>query len=124
MKTILKKQGKPEQLAGFKEEGELVLGDVALTVINEPQDLSLLSIILEVLHLFQLGTVQVAQVEEGALVGILQQDVFEEWAAGAEDSLVCFHLLVVHRGQGDIGKVLILPKATDRVLCLSLKARV
>ena len=124
MKTILKKQGKPEQLAGFEEEVELVLGDVALTVINEPQDLSLLSIILEVLHLFQLGTVQVAQVEEGALVGILQQDVFEEWAAGAEDSLVCFHLLVVHRGQGDIGKVLILPKATDRVLFLSLKARV
>ena len=57
-------------------------------------------------------------------MGILQQDVFEEWAAGAEDSLVCFHLLVVHRGQGDIGKVLILPKATDRVLFLSLKARV
>ena len=71
-----------------------------------------------------MGTVQVAQVEQGALVGILQQDVFEEWAAGAEDSLVCFHLLVVHRGQGDIGKVLILPKATDRVLFLSLKARV
>ena len=120
----MKNQRKPEQLAGFKEEGELVLGDVALAVINEPQDLSLLSIILEVLHLFQLGTVQVGQVEQGALVGILQQDVFEEWAAGAEDSLVCFHLLVVHRGQGDIGKVLILPKATDRVLCLSLKARV
>ena len=49
MKTILKKQGKPEQLAGFKEEGELVLGDVALAVINEPQDLnlSLVSIILD-----------------------------------------------------------------------------
>ena len=43
----MKKQGKPEQLAGFKEEGELVLGDVALAVINEPQDLSLLSIILD-----------------------------------------------------------------------------
>ena len=43
----------------------------------------------------QLGTVQVAQIEEGALVRVLQQDVSEEGAAAAEDGLVRLHLLVI-----------------------------
>ena len=38
---------------------------------------------------------QVAQIEEGALVRVLQQDVSEEGAAGAEDGLVRLHLLVI-----------------------------
>ena len=38
---------------------------------------------------------QVAQIEEGALVRVLQQDVSEEGTAGAEDGLVRFHLLVI-----------------------------
>ena len=103
-------------LSYLEELLKLVLSQITLAVVDEPQNLEKLekskTTQISKPNLLQLYTLHVAKVDEGALVRVLQQDVSEERTCRAEDRLVRLDLLVVSGGQGDIGKVVVRPEAS------------
>ena len=52
---------------------------------------------------------------------IVQQDIPEEWTAGAEDHFMGSDLLVICSGQSDICKVQVIPQLPEGVGSIGLK---
>ena len=55
------------------------------------------------------------------LVGVLDQDLLEELAAGAQDHFVNFHLFSIVTGQSDIREVFVALEALKRFACGTLE---
>ena len=72
-------------------------------------ELTHLALIHEGQHRLEIGEVDSSHVEERVLVGILPEDVAEEWAAGGDDHLVSFNLVVI-TGKSYVEKVLLIPE--------------
>ena len=69
----------------------------------------------------QLPVSEVLQVDKRVLMGIIQQDVFEEWTVIAEDHFMGSYLLIIHSGQSNISKVFIFTQLFNSVESIGFK---